>query len=361
MKTKLVGLLTLVVATVIGMGASAVPSTVLNIRVTEADRPAVMVILGDSIGAGYGVGATQNYGELIRAEKGYDVRNRAISGARTAGRVDNDMVELLTGDTALALATQADVMEADIINITIGGNDMKDANTIFGSGTLNAIMAECKDVNDTEKVRSQQLLDYLAETTTIILDRIHELNPDALVVVFKNYMPPYHTPGLIGTLGMLLLLGTTDNMGLWTAANYVIPKLNDEIWGGYLTANPGAFVFSDSFTAMDSANTAKPYFASDLIHPNVAGHALLADILMATIDENMVRDVTADAFVTQLKGNRNELTITVTEFNFDRTAVEYEITYVIDNNAADFYQVGEYNVFVNTKGNTQIRDCYIAA
>ena len=69
---------------------------------------------------------------------------------------------------------------------------------------------------------------------------------------------------------------------------------------------------------------------------------------------------TVSASVSKVPGNKNELTITVVEklsnglFNF---IVE---TFLIDNNAAGTYNVGPYFVHVDTKGNDQIRACYLA-
>ena len=58
-------------------------------------------------------------------------------------------------------------------------------------------------------------------------------------------------------------------------------------------------------------------------------------------------------------GNKNELFITVTERFDNGTTNVITAKFMIDNNAEGTYQVGPYKVFVNTKGNTQIRDIYI--
>jgi len=66
------------------------------------------------------------------------------------------------------------------------------------------------------------------------------------------------------------------------------------------------------------------------------------------------------AFVTKLNGNKNNLTIMVDVLygNGDLKEV-IEKTFSIDNNAANTYEVGSYKVYVDTKGNVQIRECYI--
>ena len=73
----------------------------------------------------------------------------------------------------------------------------------------------------------------------------------------------------------------------------------------------------------------------------------------------LLDDVTPAAFVEKLNGNKNNLTVTVTETYADGSKAFVEKTFSIDNNAAGTYAVGDYKVYVDTKGNTQIRDCRI--
>ena len=68
---------------------------------------------------------------------------------------------------------------------------------------------------------------------------------------------------------------------------------------------------------------------------------------------------TVDAYVTKLNGNKNDLTITVTEHLSNGTIKSFTETFSINNNAAGTYEVNDYVVYVDTKGNTQIRACYI--
>jgi hypothetical protein len=74
---------------------------------------------------------------------------------------------------------------------------------------------------------------------------------------------------------------------------------------------------------------------------------------------NVIIDATASAKVTKLNGNKNDLTVTVNEFYNDGTKAVYTKTFSIDNNAADTYDVAGYKVYVDTKGNDQIRACYV--
>jgi predicted acyl esterase len=65
------------------------------------------------------------------------------------------------------------------------------------------------------------------------------------------------------------------------------------------------------------------------------------------------------AVVEKLNGNKNNLSIDVTETYEDTKVVVHKKIFSIDNNAADTYVVGPYKVYVDTKGNTQIRACYV--
>jgi len=73
-----------------------------------------------------------------------------------------------------------------------------------------------------------------------------------------------------------------------------------------------------------------------------------------------IESVTASAYVTKLNGNMNNLTITITENFPDGTVNTITETFSINNNAAGTYTVGAYSVYVDTKGNEQIRDCRVA-
>ena len=71
----------------------------------------------------------------------------------------------------------------------------------------------------------------------------------------------------------------------------------------------------------------------------------------------------ASASVKKLNGNKNDLTVKVTEtFFLDGAAVftrDVAKTFSINNNAADTYNVDGYKIYVDTKGNDQIRACEI--
>jgi uncharacterized repeat protein (TIGR02543 family) len=81
--------------------------------------------------------------------------------------------------------------------------------------------------------------------------------------------------------------------------------------------------------------------------------------LYAKWKEIVVVSATPSATVEQLKGNKNKLTIKITEKLSDGGTNVISETFSISNNAADTYKVDSYKVYVDTKGNKHIRDCYI--
>ncbi|WP_052948825.1 endo-1,4-beta-xylanase [Mesobacillus campisalis] len=68
---------------------------------------------------------------------------------------------------------------------------------------------------------------------------------------------------------------------------------------------------------------------------------------------------TPSAKVEKLNGNQNRLTVTVKEVYSDDSTEAFTEEIQIKNNAKDVYQVGPYKVYVETKGNDQIRKCTI--
>ena len=86
-----------------------------------------------------------------------------------------------------------------------------------------------------------------------------------------------------------------------------------------------------------------------------------ANGLRTAIDSLVIPVISAvpEAVVTKDIGKENTLKITVTETFADGTENLIVETFTIANNAADIYGVGSYKVYVDTKGNTQVRACYI--
>jgi len=79
--------------------------------------------------------------------------------------------------------------------------------------------------------------------------------------------------------------------------------------------------------------------------------------------EKVLVDIRLYAGVVVIPGNQNMLYLSVTEV-FCNGTVNVILPNVegfiwISNNAIGTYKVGPYNVYVNTKGNDQIRELYL--
>jgi hypothetical protein len=84
-----------------------------------------------------------------------------------------------------------------------------------------------------------------------------------------------------------------------------------------------------------------------------------ADARVAEFEAKVI-SATPEASVKVGAGNTNLLTVTVTEVNYFGDEKKLVEEFSIRNNASGSYQVGPYSVFVDTKGNDQIREIYIA-
>jgi len=82
-------------------------------------------------------------------------------------------------------------------------------------------------------------------------------------------------------------------------------------------------------------------------------------VLIKQLRNQIAMKVDVSASVEKLTGNQNALTINIHDVYFNGTENDFTLTVKINNNAAGVYEVGGYKVYVDTKGNTQIRECYI--
>lgn len=142
--------------------------------------------------------------------------------------------------------------------------------------------------------------------------------------------------------------------------------LSDSSGGGfYLDGNilrsvPGFFTGFEPGSASFNVKVAYVLNFGCLSHdrPSILATKLVNVSLDIEPDVTLV-GATPAAYVDRINGNQNRLYITVIEEYSDGTTKAVEWNGLINNNAAGIYQVGGYRVYVDTKGNTQIRECYI--
>jgi len=338
------------VVAVFAMGMAAPVQAVMANAYTGTWTAPKFVVLGDSIAEEYG-SRGNGYATNTARDQGYELFMLAKDGWTT-----HQVLNQVTNDQE----AREIIAQADIIQLVIGGNDLRAGK----SGP--AIDAVDRDGDYT---LWEEHCQEVFERYTVILDTIRELNPNAAFFVFNQYTPNVRSP--LGLFAGFVFGATRLILGsrLWTYAHNghnghmgAIPYWNS-LLDKYLNENPGAFVLVDADKAFRDAGNASSLYTIDMIHPSTSGHRVLQTVFTAAIDEYNEDNMAANPYasVNQLKGNQNELTVTVVESFPLKAPNIYEETFMINNNAQGFYEVGEYTVFVNTKGNVQIRDCYIAA
>ena len=219
--------------------------TATAVRAASFGPGTKFVVLGDSISAGEGATEpAKAYARLIADAKGFELANYAVGGATS-----DDLLRLLEERPD---AVQ-DIRDADIINLSIGGNDLLTANVI----TLVLRLLFLGDEN-----AADEYIASFAENFAVIIPKIKALNPDALLIVQTLYNSMEGVP-LVG--------------GAYEAA---IVKLNQVYWD-YLDANPGAYELADVYAAFKGR---EGLVFRDRIHPSDAGHAMIDRVLTAMID-----------------------------------------------------------------------------
>ena len=201
------------------------------------------VVLGDSIAQGYGVYNREDaaYGKIVADTNGYTYANYGVNGLRSW-----DLIELLKQPDVAA-----DVAKADIISLSIGGNDYLQQNLprIFSDVSR----GDYKIVNDIQN----NFREYFAE----IVDMLKAANPEVGLFVQTLYNPRFDA--------------LRDFYGLATERiNAVITE--------YLDANPGAFYLVDTVPVMEGH---PEYIAVDTIHPSAAGNEALARLVLRRLHE----------------------------------------------------------------------------
>ena len=287
-------ILSIVLASIMAIGV--IPTS------TFAAEPVHVLALGDSISTGYGL--TNAEAECFTALLGenYTVTNKAVKGNTVSGISQ----QLKTGILNTKMIT-----EADVITITIGGNDMlaifydkiaemhqTKYNSDISANDIRTILDELNQANIKQNypllvitkqlfskdnanyiMNSQEFKKALSDYQNKLIDvtfLLKQLNPDVKIIVATQYNPYAEFAG--NTLFSSLYKGFEDG----------VSKLNDTIISG---ATTGGYMIADVKTAFDLYTTdlyhADPNLSSiDLdFHPNANGHIVLAEIFKATIEE----------------------------------------------------------------------------
>lgn len=200
------------------------------------------VLLGDSIARGAGVLNPDEacYGLMVANTNGYNYVNHGIDGYTSAA-----LLKLLDNDDVAK-----DVKKADIISISIGGNDF------LTSNILALLFADLITKNYSKYYKIQE---NFYKNFCEIIAKIKKANPDALI-----------------------LMQTVYNMrhDILTGVNQKGSDLLNECYRKYLKEHPGAYVIIDVASVLDGR---RDCLAADTIHPNGTGNIEIARLILKAL------------------------------------------------------------------------------
>lgn len=289
-------------------------------EVATSDKTQI-VYLGDSIAEGI-LGASPlplrheyAYGNVIGRRNDYSYANHSVSGHLT-----DDMLELISNEVGYdgARMLVSNIATADIVHISIIGNDiLQDREDVELEGnpygdyvSMHQVVCDAMIRNNYEGL-NLALYGTADESGTggsyanlvKIVERLIELNPDAVIIFQKVYNPIFSvdTPLVkswtrdelknagvdITALDSLHALG--DN--LIGRMNAVLQKVIDKFNDAKTAADKWTLTSVDALAAFnaiyeaDGADRAWNLIYPDGIHPSNEGHAVLADLTQQKLEE----------------------------------------------------------------------------
>lgn len=214
------------------------------------DRP-VFLLMGDSIPDAFGIDNRDEacYGRIVADTDNFVYRNLGRTAMDSAELLDFiDLYAVWDNETDGWRGVKDYIAEADIICLSIGGNDFFDQDD-----TVKMLAGSLFGVN---RKKLDAIADQYYENLCGILDRYRTINPDAVVIVQTLYSVWYG-------------IGAIANRACSTRVNAMIEKYDRE--------HPGRIHICDIAPAMHL----KPQnLADDCVHPNARGNVAIAEVLL---------------------------------------------------------------------------------
>ena len=258
------------------------------------------VALGDSITTGYGLAENETgFAKQVADSNGYTLTNLAQDGATST-----DLLEVVTSEA------NADTLKnADLITVTIGGNDLMNAlyaylaeeynnkqnsDTPITAADVKASLASeegavvkqitmlvfaISNISDFQSsLIANSAYDTLWDNFVEIIETIREINQNAQLIVVNQYNPYSHlTTGISGL----------DLSSVISAFDSAVQVLNEAISSGETIAG---YTVADVYTKFKEAEnnpcnaSVSPSINLDF-HPNATGHGLIADTISALLTD----------------------------------------------------------------------------
>ena len=234
---------------------------VLSTGSISAAQPAEVrinyVVLGDSIASGYGLEDTLDcYAATIAEEKSYFLSNDAVPGHTTS-----DLLNIVCNNKV----ARNDITDADVISISICGNDLIQFLANASTSQLFDIMLNGVNASSVKEA-AQKVRTNLHN----ICEEIRSLNPTAPIIFQSQYNPLYANPQYSSYASM---------------ADKLAPAF-DTVYNELMDSYANIFV-ADVHEAFDNYyKTTGKYdiIQSDGIHPSESGHDLIAEVILDVID-----------------------------------------------------------------------------
>lgn len=216
-----------------------------------AEEKTRYLVLGDSIAYGSGLSNPREacYGKIVADTNGYDYANDAIPGYTTAALLSLIQTERV----------KADIEEADIISISIGGNN-------YLVGNLPRMMVDFLVKNDLSLY--DEVAEGYYEDLCAIFGFIREHNPDAVILMQTLYNPQESYMGEVYQPGC-------DRI------NECVRRYDEE--------HPGVIEIVDVAARLTDHSTD---FAGDHVHPSAAGNEKIAVAVLEKLAEQGLSETT---------------------------------------------------------------------
>ena len=245
---------------------------IMSSAADNGEYDGLYVVFGDSIAAGYGLDDSEflsdnalkyvagrdsiAYAGIISRNYNYDLKNYAVSGDDTAY-----MLKRMES----AAVTEA-IKNADLISVSIGGNDLIDMSSTILSRAATYEFSKNVFLVEISRTDNDILAMYkkLEENLTTIMSTLVTLNNGKGVIMLQTLYNPFK----YNSSYSISVSGYSYNVG--ELIDYYIDRIN-EIYVKVQT-NVGGFVLVDTASALN--NDAKSFYDIDRpdFHPTAYGH-----------------------------------------------------------------------------------------
>lgn len=272
MKKKVTAVLVCVVLVLCCVFAAGCSKEKKNLKIVYLGDSIAEAILGPSP-----ISERDYYGyfSLLGKRNDFNFINRSVSGHKS-----DQLLEYINRKDDGATITESHIRTADIIHISILGNDL------LQNGLSNIVLNAVNSNYDTYNL----ILAEARINIKLIVQRIRELNPNAKLFFQNVYNPIYPNSPVLSSYAYDYLeqrdFGDDD---LRQLGNKLLGMLTS-VLSDYLLENPGEFVIVDALSEFDRIYKENPLrgkalIYSDGVHPSNEGHAVLADLNQRVFEE----------------------------------------------------------------------------